>query len=580
MLRFFLISFAVLIIVGCSSNVSIGDPTKPNHKNQDQLNNDVLNYYDYFKNRYIRESNGETPGGGFYVLAESTGGLPEDWIENNISAKSNSEAIGYGLIVTALVGDKVIFDGLYNMFDKYPSSNNPELMSWVLPENEDQTLSKTGSASDGDMDIAYGLYLAHKKWGSNGDINYLDRSIRVIKACEDSLIGDNSVILMGDWAKDSQDEKYWTATRSSDWFPGHFQLFEHLTGNTNWSKINRTVYNKIIPNVANEDTGLVPDFIKGNFTAPRKRFLETPYDGFYNWNACRYPWRQSIGYGHVSDPSIKTAIKKQMTKIAEFAIDEIGDYKDFYKINPGYQLEGYPIIGRDYTSSAFSTPFITSFTVDPKYQEYLNMGWDYIKKRKESYFADSITMLNMLYISGIWYNPINEEPMEVKKTDAPDIILDQSKLVDVMDRENWIYDIHKDDDEDMAEAVIDFKDEIAVDVRNVGTVPYSVAIYNFPIPFIKRNYYQIDFKVKSTVARDIYVFLGMSKPPWRNYGGEYISLKADGQWQDYRVVLQMDDRTDTEGELGIQFGKMSVGYKSLEGTYYLKDISVKEFEKE
>ena len=29
------------------------------------------------------------------------------------------------------------------------------------------------SATDGDLDIAYSLLLAHKQWGSNGTVNYL-----------------------------------------------------------------------------------------------------------------------------------------------------------------------------------------------------------------------------------------------------------------------------------------------------------------------------------------------------------------------------------------------------------------------
>lgn len=172
-----------------------------------------------------------------------------------------------------------------------------------------------------------------------------------------------------------------------------------------------------------------------------------------------------------------------MTKIAEFTIDKIGDYKDFYKINPGYHLEGYPI-----------------------------HGWDYIIKRKESYFIDSKTILNMLYISDIWYDPVKQEPKEVKNADIPDVILDQRKLGEIMDNDNWFYEIHRDREEDMAEAVVDFVPKITVDIKNVGIVPYSVVIYNFPMPIIKRNFNQIDFKVKTTVARDIYIFLGMLKP--------------------------------------------------------------------
>lgn len=39
----------------------------------------------------------------------------------------------------------------------------------------------------------------------------------------------------------------------------------------------------------------------------------------------------------------------------------------------------------------------------------------------------------------------------------------------------------------------------------------------------------------------------------------------------------MDSRSDSEGEIGIQFGKMSAGYRSSTGKFYLKGVSVKEF---
>jgi len=67
-----------------------------------------------------------------------------------------SEALGYGMMIAAAMGDKTAFDS----FHKYVKDNGGSgtgLMTW---KNGD-----TGSASDGDIDIAYALYMANAQWG-------------------------------------------------------------------------------------------------------------------------------------------------------------------------------------------------------------------------------------------------------------------------------------------------------------------------------------------------------------------------------------------------------------------------------
>lgn len=75
------------MIAGFDCESSLNDFLKPNHKKQEQIVNDVLNYYEYFKSRYIKKSNGITLWGGYYVLAGSTVVLPEDWIEMGVNVK-------------------------------------------------------------------------------------------------------------------------------------------------------------------------------------------------------------------------------------------------------------------------------------------------------------------------------------------------------------------------------------------------------------------------------------------------------------------------------------------------------------
>jgi len=148
---------------------------KPSHVTQDAMNTSVSDYYDWWKSFYVKESNGNTDGGGYYV---------KYIVQYNGKNKTVSEAHGYGMIIFALmaghdVDAKKYYDGMYNIYDKHRSTINDNLMSWILPDDED-IKNDDDCASDGDMDIAYSLLLAHKQWGSDGTINYLSEAKRMI----------------------------------------------------------------------------------------------------------------------------------------------------------------------------------------------------------------------------------------------------------------------------------------------------------------------------------------------------------------------------------------------------------------
>jgi endo-1,4-beta-D-glucanase Y len=68
-----------------------------------------------------------------------------------------SEAMGYGMMIAAAMGDKTAFDS----FAGYVSSNlSGGLMTWKS--------GQSGSASDADLDIAYAYLMANLQWPSGG----------------------------------------------------------------------------------------------------------------------------------------------------------------------------------------------------------------------------------------------------------------------------------------------------------------------------------------------------------------------------------------------------------------------------
>ncbi|MBI3898014.1 MAG: discoidin domain-containing protein [Gammaproteobacteria bacterium] len=367
---------------------------KPSHVTQTQMNTAVASYYGYWKQKYVKSSNGATPGGGYYVAMTGTGGTG-----NEITT---SEAHGYGMILFALMGGKdaqaqQYFDGMYNMYDKHRSTINRNLMSWIIDQSE-STSADSDSATDGDMDIAYALLLAHYQWGSAGKINYLNEAKRIINlGLKGSDVHTSSKrTMLGDWSTDQ-----W-ATRPSDWMTGHMHAYFEATKDPFWNDTATTVYSMIdsFTRTYSPGTGLISDFVIGSTPRPAPpNFLEAATDDDYSWNSCRYPLRIAMDAAHFQRPEAKAA----MTKVIGWLENTTNQQPS--GILAGYRLNGSPMVG--YSSMAFTAPFIAAATVATgNHQTFVNRGWDVMVTQKDSYYDDSINLLSMLFISGNWWAPI------------------------------------------------------------------------------------------------------------------------------------------------------------------------------
>lgn len=366
---------------------------RPNHVGQSSLNDTVKAYYDYWKAAHVRQSNGTTPGGGYYVSMHGVG-------PGGADSKTSSEAHGYGMLIFALMAGhdakaKAYFDGMYNMFDKHRSKQNAANMSWVI----DKTESKSGdsdSATDGDMDVGYALLLADKQWGSSGNINYLSQAKNTIQnGVKKSDIGPNLRTNLGDW-----DDNAWN-TRSSDWMTGHMRAYQLATGDAFWANVANTTYGVLTSIQKNHSptTGLMPDFILGSTPKPApKNYLDEGTVDF-SWNACRFPFRIAMDYGLYGTSEAKQALTPVLNWITQKTGNDAG------KVKAGYFLNGSAQVS--YSDAAFTAPMVAGATIDAKYQAFLNDGWDTIKNppADPDYYGDTLTLLSMIYISGNWWKP-------------------------------------------------------------------------------------------------------------------------------------------------------------------------------
>ena len=365
---------------------------KPDHISQKQLDEHVLNFYRQWKNRYIKS--GCHPGEYFV------------WFELPGNKRCVSEGQGYGMMITALMAGsdpsaRDTYDGLYKYY-KAHTGNHKYLMAWAQNKNcRDQDKS---SATDGDMDIAYSLLLANTQWGSTGEINYLKEAQNMIAAIMKYEINLHTYsVLLSDAIE--YDSKDYNDTRSSDFMPAHFKAFEKATHDARWGKVIGNNYKlfSYMQQTYSEDAGLIPDFIRhvNKKPAPSPRnYLESPYDGYYNYNACRVPWRLATDYLLTGDPRAKAITDKINHWIRETTKNKPDN------ISAGYTLDGNDIKGRYFEALSFIGPFAVSAMTDKKNQQWLNDVWDYLvnfKLKDYDYYDNSIKLLNMIILSGNYW---------------------------------------------------------------------------------------------------------------------------------------------------------------------------------
>ncbi|HEY4153827.1 MAG TPA: glycosyl hydrolase family 8 [Puia sp.] len=369
---------------------------RPNNISQKQMDAQVLRFYQNWKSQYIHASPGMDQA---YVFFQEEGS----------KMQSVSEGQGYGMLITALMAgaDPVAqgtFDSLYRYVLAHPSKPDSPLMAWsqlLNSHDKDQT-----SATDGDMDIAYSLLLAHDQWGSSGKYNYLEAARHMINSIMKYEINQKSYNVLLSDAVEYDSEDYFDM-RSSDFMPLHFKSFRLATGDAQWNKVVDQNYRLFLQMQDNysKDAGLIPDFIihvNDNPRPAKPRYLESRYDGFYNYNACRVPWRIAIDYLLTGDKRSSEIVNKINRWIRQTSSDNPDN------ISAGYSLEGDDIRSRNYEALSFIGPFAVSAMVNASNQRWLNSIWDYLVRfrlQDFDYYDNSIKMISLLIVSGNYWEP-------------------------------------------------------------------------------------------------------------------------------------------------------------------------------
>lgn len=378
-------------------NVTYPYGVKPT-KTQQEMNQHVQFLFEDYRNRYFTQQG--TPQSGMWRV-KLRGQYADDGIYYpNCTV---SEAQGYGMLIAVLMDNSVnntkqIYDGLFKYYKYYANSNG--VMKWIIDENG--IPRSNGAATDGDLDAAMSLILAHYKWGSKGEINYEQEAKNLLENILRCMVDTNDVLKPGDtWGGIS-------ITRPSDYMTGFFKVFYYFTGERRWLRIVDSCYYTLDYFYRTYPTGLIADFCKADGT-PATRVIENtlsqdpPTDYIYGYNACRVPWRLGYDWLWFGDERAYRILNKITNWIKTKTNHNVNEIKD------GYSLNGE--ILSSWQSPAFVAPFGVAATSNLEHQQWLDDIYNWlINKPSYGYYADSIRLLSLLLITGNFPNFISFNP--------------------------------------------------------------------------------------------------------------------------------------------------------------------------
>lgn len=368
---------------------------KPSHVSQTAMDQAVQAHYDAWKAAYLRTTGGQGT-----------------WVKYDATNSTVSEAHGWGMVLAAYMGDQAIFDDMLRYFKAHPSTNAANLMAWKqsLVNGTMVNVENPDSATDGDMDIAYGLLLADARWGSAGATDYKAQALLVL---HDILAHDvnptHRSLTVGDWAAGS-DAGY---TRPSDFMTGHLIAFARAdaANSAKWLDIYATVSAAVNHQFAGGSaaTGLMPDFMvktTSGFVPVTGTWLETQYDGDFHWNACRTPWRLAMSYIVEGRTDMLASQQRTAAWIAAATGGVPRNIRAGYYVRNGPNGQAYA----DYGDLAFTAPMaVNAMLGGPAGQAWLNSLWTSITGGDypvtAGYYGDTIRMQVLLTVSGNWWAP-------------------------------------------------------------------------------------------------------------------------------------------------------------------------------
>jgi endo-1,4-beta-D-glucanase Y len=200
-----------------------------------------------------------------------------------------SEAQGYGMNIVPLMAGfdtnaQTEFNGLWQLVKDHKDQFG--LMQWQLDGKtcKYSDSSTPDGATDGDLDIGYGLILADKQWGG-----YTSDALAWLSSFYAHDVASDGHLKV-------EDDGPSTDTRPSDNMLDHLRAFAAYDPGHNWAKViskQEALFTEFT-NTYSASAGLLADFVvNANTTSPKPApadYQENQPDNIVGYNSVRVPW--------------------------------------------------------------------------------------------------------------------------------------------------------------------------------------------------------------------------------------------------------------------------------------------------
>jgi endo-1,4-beta-D-glucanase Y len=281
---------------------------------------------------------------------------------------SNSEGIGYGMLLAVYANDQSTFDNLWKYEQLF--LDNHGLMNWYISSDGNSVLG-TGAATDGDEDMAFALLMADKRWGGQGSLSttYLAAAKTQI-----GLLWQYEVDPNHGYVLTSGDQSDGSVINISYFAPAYYREFGQATNAAaNWKKVIDECYTVISATLnaanGNQSNGLVPAWSTPAGVPMTPPGTSMPL--YHQLDSCRTPFRLGEDYCWNAEPRALTYLQKLTGFYASVGVANMVD---------GYDLNGTP-------HPQFVTaggPRAASF-VGPAGVGAMATGTTYVKLRDDAY---------------------------------------------------------------------------------------------------------------------------------------------------------------------------------------------------
>ncbi len=328
---------------------------------------DALGIYTTWKRRYLVDDCG---AGMYRVEFQSPPGT------------TVSEGMGYGMLLTVYFGDRREFDGLWSFVRR--NLNASGLLGWkVTCAGFDRSVGGSGSATDGDVDIAMALVAAIDQWGEDyrpAALGYL----AAVKRHDFTTCASTGRVMAtnGDW------DHGCVASNSSYWSPGYDRVFAALTHDSFWT---RAADDAIALWLAsrNPTTGLVGNAVNQDGTV-------APGESHVDYNGCRVPWRavlDDLWYGTPGAGDVSG-------RIADWV-----DTRDPARLFDGYETDGTARAGSRWNGSdCFNGGYAVAAMSRSQARVDRFAGY-FLSLNVDNYYETSLRALYALMLSGHMWRP-------------------------------------------------------------------------------------------------------------------------------------------------------------------------------